>query len=118
MSFSMNGNILLDTLCLPNEEGCRSATEYDQMFPFFLVKESENAYLLSGIDGFLGLSPSKTKGFKSYGQFLKDSKLIDVDAVSFSEKNNAIEVTLGEFNTSAPQFAYTIVINTTTTEDR
>ena len=40
LSFSMNGTLLRDTLCLPNEESCISATEYDQMFPFFLVSES------------------------------------------------------------------------------
>jgi hypothetical protein len=114
----MNGNLMLDTLCQLNEEGCLKATKDEELFPFFLVTQSDSANLLGAIDGFLGLSPSKTPGFRSFGQHLKQQKLIEVDSLSISNVNKAIEISFGEYNTSAPQVNFTLFVNSTSTKER
>lgn len=83
LSFSMNGTLFKDSLCILNDTDCQSALKDEQLFPFFLANASDSANLLGAIDGFMGLAPSSTPGMKSYGQHLKDNKLIEMDTVSF-----------------------------------
>jgi hypothetical protein len=64
VSFSMNGFLMRDSLCILNDTVCQQDTKsQDKLMPFFLANASESANLLGAIDGFMGLAPSSTPEF-------------------------------------------------------